>query len=426
MTDVVEELTWRGLVHQMTDAGLAGRLAAEPVTVYAGFDPTAPSLHVGHLIPLLNLRRFQLAGHRPVALVGGGTGMIGDPSGRSSERALLSDDEVSANVESIREQLGRILDFDAGGGSAVLADNRQWLAPVGLIDFLRDVGKHFTVNQMIAKESVRSRLEDRDQGLSFTEFSYMLLQSYDFLHLYDAYGCRLQLGGSDQWGNITTGIDLIRRLRGAEAFGLTTPLLLRPDGTKYGKSESGAVWLDARLTSPYALWQFMRRSEDALVGTLLRWFTFLPRERIEELEGATVSDPGGQEAQRVLAHEVTALVHGEAEADKAQRAAAVLFSADVASLDEQTLLDVFADAPSSKRAATDLDPPGLPVVEAMRDCGLCRSLTEARTAVTQGGVYVNNARVQDPEASITGGDLIAGRYVVLRRGRKNHHLVSFG
>ncbi|HET6811469.1 MAG TPA: tyrosine--tRNA ligase [Acidimicrobiales bacterium] len=419
------DLEFRGLVHQVTDPGLADRMASERLTVYIGFDPTADSLHLGSLIPMLLLRRAQQAGHRPIALAGGGTGMIGDPSGRETERALLTEDEVRANVAGVRAQLEGILDFSPGPGQAVLADNLDWLGSIGLIEFLRDVGKHFTVNQMIAKESVRSRLDEREQGISFTEFSYMLLQAYDFLHLFDAYGCRVQMGGSDQWGNITLGIDLIRRSRGTEAFGLTSPLLLKPDGTKYGKSETGTIWLDPVRTSPYALFQFLVRSEDAMVPKLLRWYTFLPPGRIEELDVEVADRPERREAQRVLAREVTSLVHGESEAARAERAAGVLFTEEIASLDESTLLDVFSDAPSSTRPRSSLDGPGLLVSEALRDAGLVSSLSEARKVVDQGGAYVNNRRVGGAEPRITRPDLISDRYVVLRRGKANHHLLSF-
>jgi len=426
MTDLFSDLEWRGLVHQVTDPGLAGRLATESVTLYSGFDPTADSLHAGSLLPILLLRRLQLAGHRPIALAGGGTGLIGDPTDRATERPLLTEEATRANVEGIRAQLGRYLDFDAGPHQAVLVDNREWLGELRLIDFLRSVGRHATVNQMTAKDSVRSRLEEREQGLSFGEFTYMLLQAYDFMHLFDAYDCRLQLGGSDQWGNITMGIDLIRRSRGTEAFGLTTPLLLKPDGTKYGKSETGTVWLDPDQTSPYSLFQFFLRSDDAMVPALLRWYTFLDHGRIEELDGLTREHPERREGQRALAREVTTLVHGPEEAARAERAGEVLFSPEISELEEGTLLAVFADAPSSSRARADLDPPGLSVVEALKDSELVRSLGAARTNVTQGGAYVNNQRVEDPDARITREDLLHGRYVVLRRGKRDHHLIRFG
>ncbi|HUZ44250.1 MAG TPA: tyrosine--tRNA ligase [Acidimicrobiales bacterium] len=426
MTDLFADLEWRGLVHQVTDPGLRGRLASESVTLYSGFDPTADSLHAGSLLPILLLRRFQLAGHRPIALAGGGTGLIGDPTDRATERPLLTEEVAQANVDGIRAQLGRYLDFDEGPHQAVLVDNREWLADLGLIEFLRHVGRHATVNQMTAKDSVRSRLEEREQGLSFGEFTYMLLQAYDFMHLFDAYGCRLQLGGSDQWGNITMGIDLIRRSRGTEAFGLTTPLLLKPDGTKYGKSETGTVWLDPARTSPYALFQFFLRSDDAMVPALLRWYTFLDHSRIEELDGLTREHPERREGQRALAREVSALVHGPEEAGRAERAGEVLFSPEIAELEEETLLAVFADAPSSSRSRADLDEPGLSVVEALKESELARSLGAARTNVAQGGAYVNNQRVEDPEARITREDLLHDRYVVLRRGKRDHHLIRFG
>ena len=276
------DLEFRGLVHQVTDPSVPKKLDSESLTVYAGFDPTADSLHVGHLLQMCTLRRLQLAGHRPIALAGGGTGMIGDPGGKSEERNLLSVEELAANVAGIRTQLGRLLDFSDGAGErrALLLDNSAWLGRVGLIDFLRDVGKHFTVNQMVAKESVRSRLDRPEQGISFTEFSYMLLQAYDFLHLFEAHDCHLQIGGSDQWGNITMGVELIRKTRQAEVYGLTTPLLLKADGTKFGKTESGTVWLDARRTSPYQLYQYFLRTEDATVGTVLRMLTFLDHDTI--------------------------------------------------------------------------------------------------------------------------------------------------
>ena len=292
-----------------------------------GFDPTADSLHLGNLLGIVTLMRLQRAGHRPIALAGGGTGMVGDPSGKAEERQLLTPDVLAANLAAIRGQLERFLDF--GPDQALLLDNGEWLGSLGLLEFLRDVGKHFTVNAMIAKESVRARLSEREQGISYTEFSYMLLQAYDFLHLFESHNCTLQLGGSDQWGNITAGIDLIRRVRGATAYGLTFPLVIRADGTKFGKSEAGNVWLDPARTSPYAMYQFMVRSEDAMVGTYLRLFTFRDREEIEALDAATASHPERREAQRGLAHDVVALVHGEAEAEAAEHASSLLFSEDV-------------------------------------------------------------------------------------------------
>jgi tyrosyl-tRNA synthetase len=335
--------------------------------------------------------------------------MIGDPSGKSEERTLLSPDELSANVAAIRAQLARFLDFGPGG--AVLVDNGEWLAPLGLLEFLRDVGKHFTVNAMIAKESVRTRLNEREHGISYTEFSYMLLQSYDFLHLHDAYGCRLQLGGSDQWGNITAGIELIRRVRGATAYGLTFPLVTRADGTKFGKSEAGNVWLDARRTSPYAMYQFFLRSEDAVVGSYLRYYTFRAREEVEALDAATAEHPERRDAQRALAHDVVALVHGADEARQAEQASAVLFSEQIRDLPERTLLEVLEDVPSSDACT------GEAVVDVAIAAGVVKSRGEARRVIAQGGLYLNNRRVDDAEASLSSADLLHGRYAVLRRGK---------
>ncbi|MDQ1374308.1 MAG: tyrosyl-tRNA synthetase, partial [Actinomycetota bacterium] len=358
MRGVMEDLEWRGLVHQVTDPQLAKLLDDDTITVYAGFDPTADSLHVGHLMQLLNLRRLQAGGHRAIGLLGGGTGMIGDPSGRTEERVLLDAERLHANLAGIRGQVEHLLE-----DGAVIVDNGDWLRDLRLTDFLRDVGKHFSVNEMIRKESVRVRLEGREQGISYTEFSYMLLQSYDFVHLFDAFSCRLQIGGSDQWGNITEGIELIRRLRNEHAYGLTSPLLTLPGGGKMGKSVAGTVWLDPAKTSPYQFFQYWVRSEDAHVGTYLRRLTFLDRKRILELEAATDDHPERREAQRVLARELTTLVHGADEAAKAEHAGEVLFSEDIATLDEQTLLDVVADAPSAEVRRDQLG--GLSLVDAL-------------------------------------------------------------
>jgi tyrosyl-tRNA synthetase len=410
-----EELTWRGLVHQVTDPALAGILDSERVVAYAGFDPTSDSLTVGNLVPIITLMRLERAGHRVVALAGGGTGLIGDPSGKAEERQLLTPEQLAANVAAMRAQLARFLDFGPDG--ALLLDNASWLGTLGLLPFLRDVGKHFTVNAMIAKESVRARLHEREQGISYTEFSYMLLQAYDFLQLYDAHGCRLQVGGSDQWGNITAGIDLIRRVRGATAYGLTFPLVTKADGTKFGKSEAGNVWLDARRTSPYTMYQFFLRSEDAVVGNYLRYYTFRSREEIDALAAETAAHPERRTAQRVLAHDVVAIVHGEDEAHQAERASAVLFSEEIRSLPERTLLDVMEDAPSCDVAD------GQSLVEVAVASGVARSRREARGVIEQGGLYLNNRRVDDPDASLSPADLLHGRYAVLRRGKATQRLL---
>jgi tyrosyl-tRNA synthetase len=427
MAAFVEDLRFRGLIHQMTDPALGDGLDGGSVTVYAGFDPTADSLHVGSLLQLCTLRRFQTAGHRPIALAGGGTGLVGDPGGKTEERSLLDDDELEANLAGIQRQIARFVEFgsDAGASAAVLVNNADWLRPMPLFTFLRDVGKHFTVNQMVAKESVRSRLSRADSGISYTEFSYMLLQAYDFLQLYDDFGCTLQFGGSDQWGNITMGIELIRKVRQAEVFGLTSPLVVKADGTKFGKTESGTVWLDAGRTSPYQLHQFFLRSEDAMVGAYLRYFTFLTHGELLALDASTAEHPERREAHRVLAREVTTLVHGADEALRAEHAAAALFGGDLGSLDERTLLDVFADAPSTDLPRSRLGGDGALLVDLLAETGLVTSKSQARTAVGQGGAYVNNAREDDVARRLTTADLLTDRYLVLRRGKKDHHLVRF-
>ncbi|MGH9097673.1 MAG: tyrosine--tRNA ligase [Acidimicrobiales bacterium] len=425
MSGLAEDLRFRGLIHQMTDPSLEARLDSDRLTAYTGFDPTADSLHVGHLLQLCTLRRLQLAGHRPIALAGGGTGFIGDPGGKSEERSLLAVESLQANLHGIQAQLERFLDFGPGSEApARLMNNADWLTELRLFDFLRDVGKHFTVNQMVAKDSVRSRLDRDGQGISFTEFSYMLLQAYDFLQLFDGYNCTLQLGGSDQWGNITMGIDLIRKLRHAEVWGLTTPLVLKADGTKFGKTETGTVWLDPDRTSPYQLYQFFVRSEDAVVGTYLRYFTFLSGEEIAALDQATTDHPERREAQQELARRVCTLVHGEQETHGAERAAAALFGAEVADLDERSLLDVFSDAPSTQMARSRLDAGGLPLVDLLVEIGV-KSKSQARTTIEQGGVYVNNRREAEVDRMLVADDLLAGRYLLVRRGKKNYHLVSF-
>jgi tyrosyl-tRNA synthetase len=420
------DLEFRGLVHQVTDPTVLDRLDHDRLTGYTGFDPTADSLHVGHLLQLSNLRRLQLAGHRPIALAGGGTGMIGDPGGKSEERNLLSVEELTANVAGIRPQLERFLDFSDGSSAsqAILLDNGAWLGKLSLVDFLRDIGKHFTVNQMVAKDSVRSRFERPEQGISYTEFSYMLLQAYDFQQLFDAHDCRLQLGGSDQWGNITMGIDLIRKTRQAEVYGLTTPLLVRADGTKFGKTESGTVWLDARRTSPYQLYQYFLRTEDATAGTALRMLTFLDHDTISALDIQTAEHPEQRQAQRALADAVCTMVHGEGETMRAVAAARALYSEEIATLDEGTLLEVCADAPVSTLARSEIDR-GLGLVEALVTTGLAPSKGRARTTVTQGGAYVNNRRVTDDDARLGPDDLLFGRYLVLRRGQRDYHLLRF-
>jgi tyrosyl-tRNA synthetase len=426
MPSVSEDLTARGLINQITDDALLELLDAGGVTLYAGFDPTAASLHVGHLLQLCTLRRLQLGGNRPIALAGGGTGMIGDPGGKSSERPLLSKEEIASNVKAIGEQMKRFLDFDASSGAnqALLLDNAAWLCDLTLLEFLRDIGKHFTVNQMVAKESVRSRLERPDQGISYTEFSYMLLQAYDFAQLNIDHGCTVQIGGSDQWGNITMGIDLVAKRTGEQAYGLTTPLATKADGTKFGKSEVGneRVWLDANRTSPYALYQFFLGVEDAMVDTYLRFFTFLSLEEIDALKVSTNDHPEKREAQRALAAAMIDLIHGPGARERAEEASSALFRGSVASLDEATLRDVVADVPQSSLERSDLDASPL-LVDVLSEIGLVKSKSEARRAIEQGGVFVNDVLREGVDATVSANDLLFGEFVVVRRGKRSYHVI---
>src|ERR1035437_10067410 len=420
-----DDWQFRGLVHQVTDDAVLDRLSEGGVTAYIGFDPTAPSLHLGSLLQICLLRRLQMAGNRPIALAGGGTGLIGDPSFKDVERPLLTLEQLTANVEGIREQLSRFLDFssNAGASQALLLNNAEWLTSLSLTDFLRDIGKHFSVKQMIAKESVKSRLDRDDAGLSFTEFSYILLQSYDFLQLSIDYDCTLQLGASDQWGNIIMGAELVRKVTSKNVAGLTSPLLLRADGQKFGKSEGGneRVWLDASLTSPFAFHQYLLNSEDEMMPALLRFFTFLDHDVILELDEATRTAPQERRAQRALANAVVSFVHGDEAARNAERAGEALFSEEIAALDEATLLQVVADAPSSTLPRSELQT-GIEPVDLLVRCDLAGSKAEARRFLEQGGVYVNNRRVE-PLESIDLSHVLHDRYLVVRRGRRQLHLV---
>jgi tyrosyl-tRNA synthetase len=426
MPTLSEDLRFRGLIHQVTDEQILERLDRGGVTVYVGFDPTARSLHMGNLLQLVTLRRLQLAGNRPIAVAGGGTGLIGDPSGKSDERKLLGEAELAGNIAALREQLGRYLDFtdDAGDTRALLLDNATWLKGLSLFEFLRDVGKHFTINQMVAKESVRSRIERPDVGISFTELSYMLLQAYDFYRLHVDHGCDLQQGGSDQWGNITIGVELVRKLTGDQVFGLTTPLLTKPDGTKLGKSTltDEWVWLDRSMTSPFQLYQYFVNLEDDTVGTMLRALTFLDHDEILELESETLRAPEARAGQRRLAREVVAFVHSTADADAAATASEALFTESVASLDRATLEAVTAEAPSTA-VPRDGFSTGMALPELLAATKLCSSLGDARRSIAQGGIYVNNVRATDAEATVGLGDLLHDRYVLLRRGKRTLHLV---
>lgn len=420
MPNIVDVLRERGLVEDMTDPGL-DRVLDKPAVVYAGFDPTSSSLQAGNLVAIMALAHFQRGGHRVVALVGGATGMIGDPSGKDNERQLLGVEEVRRNAEGIRENLSRFLDFSHPTAPATIVNNHDWLGPIPLLDFLRDVGKHFRMGTMLGRESVRARLNS-DSGMSYTEFSYQLLQAYDFLHLHDQQGCTVQVGGSDQWGNITAGIDLIRRLRGTEAYGLTMPLVCDSNGQKFGKSEGNAVYLSAARTSPYAFYQFFIRSADADVIRFLKTFTFLPMSEIADLEAQVQAAPEGRAAQRRLAEDVTRAVHGADGLAAAQRATSVLFGESMEGLAPEILLDVFRDVPSTELPRASVE--GVAVVGLAEATGLCASRGAARRLVESGGLYVNNRRIQDAGATIPGSDVLGGRLVVLRSGKRSFHLVK--
>ncbi|MEM9554358.1 MAG: tyrosine--tRNA ligase [Acidobacteriota bacterium] len=420
-TSLLDELQWRGLVYDASE-GLREHLEAGPVTLYIGFDPTADSLHVGSLLQLMQLARLQRAGHRPIGLVGGGTGMIGDPSGKSLERQLLTREQVQKNIQGLRAQVARFLDFDAESNPALLLDNAEWLEPVSILEFLRDVGKHFTVNYMVAKESVKRRMES-DEGISYTEFSYLLLQAYDFLVLRDRYGCSLQMGASDQWGNITAGTELIRKLRRTKAYGLVSPLVTTSSGVKFGKTEAGAVWLDPRRTSPYRFYQFWLNTSDDDVVRYLKFFTWLGREEIDELAARHAEAPQQRQAQRRLAAEVTAMVHGDEALERAQVSSEVLFGGGaLGELAADELLEIFDAVPSSELAHARIDE-GLTAIDLFADAGLAKSKGEARRLVRDGGAYVNNERVAGEQEAIGVDRFIDGRVLVLRKGRKKYHLV---
>jgi len=423
--NIYEELQWRGLVNDCTDVpGLLQRLQAGPITLYAGFDPTADSMHVGNLVPLLVLRRFQLCGHHPIALAGGATGSIGDPSGKSAERQLLTPEVIAAHIASQKEQLRRWLDFEAGGNPARLMDNADWTAGVSYLGFLRDIGKHFSVNMMVGKESVRARMEDRESGISYTEFSYMLLQAFDFYHLCREFDCELQVGGSDQWGNITAGIELCRKKLSRTVYGLTQPLITKADGSKFGKTETGTVWLDPRRTSPYRFYQFWINSDDRDVVRYLKLFTFLSREEIEALEKKHLENPGAREAHRALARAMTDLVHGEEATGEAVRASEVLFGGGLEGLSETTFNEIVGEAPSQEVAAARFDGIGLPLAELLVQAGLCPSKGQARKDVEGGGIYLNNVRETNPMRPVTLAERLFGKHLLLRKGKRNYVVVS--
>ncbi len=420
---LLEELSWRGLLQQQTHETLADELAKGPMTLYCGFDPTADSLHVGSLVPIIGLMHFQRAGHKPIALVGGGTGLIGDPSFKAAERSLLTNEQVEANVVGIRGQLERFIDFE-GENAAVLRNNIDWLGAMTFIEFLRDVGKHFSVNVMLGKESVRQRLEDRDHGISYTEFTYSLMQAYDFMYLNEAYGCQLQIGGSDQWGNIVAGMDLTRRVRGTDTFGLTLPLVTKSDGSKFGKSESGNIWLDSARTSPYKFYQFWLNQTDADAPRYLRYFTFLSKDEILDLERQLAEEPHKRAAQRRLAEEVTRLVHGESALQNALAASQAMFGGDLRGLDEATLADVFSEVPSSTLDRNILDA-GKKLLDALVEMEVFSSKGEGRRLIKNGGLYLNSERIDGEDVELTTDSLLTDRLAVVRKGKKNYHLLRF-
>ncbi|MEZ5275987.1 MAG: tyrosine--tRNA ligase [Opitutaceae bacterium] len=425
--NLMDDLRWRGLLVDCTHPDeLEGHLQAGMVTLYAGFDPTADSLHVGSLVPLLTLRRFQLAGHRPIALAGGATGMIGDPSGRTTERQLLTRERLETNIAGVKTQLHRLLDFSPSlTNAALLCDNASWFAPIGFLDFLRETGKHFTVNMMIAKESVRARMEDRESGISFTEFSYMLLQAHDFWHLNQAEGCTLQIGGSDQWGNITAGIDLCRKKSSVQTYGLSLPLITNADGSKFGKSVAGAVWLDPTKTSPYRFYQYFIQTDDRDVIPRLKLFTFLSHQEIEALAAAHEERPHAREAHQALARELTTLVHGEDATKDAIRATQVLFGGSIDGISETALADLATEVPNHHLPSGEFGS-GLPLVDLLVKTGLSHSKGQARKDIQGGGAYVNNQRWDDPLAVVTPESLLFDRFLLLRKGKRNYAALVVG
>jgi tyrosyl-tRNA synthetase len=422
MSNAINELKWRGLLYDHTE-GLPKVLAKNKLVLYNGFDPTSDSLQVGNLVPLMGIARLQRFGHSPIAVAGGGTGLIGDPSGKSEERQLMSIKQVEANVEKIKPQLERLLDFETKSNPARVVNNADWLTSVSMMEFMREVGKHFSVNYMTAKDSVKSRL-DRDEGISYTEFSYMLLQAYDYLVLHDRYNCRLQSGGSDQWGNITAGVELIRRKRAKKVHGLVFPLVTDDDGSKMGKTARGAVYLDAKRTSPYQFYQFWFNQPDSKVIDFLRIFTWLSRSEIEELSEVLAERPEHRDAQRALAVAMTRMIHDETGLERAQVASQALFGGSIDGLSALEIADIFSDVPSGELPADRLSGEGLPADVLLSEMGIFRSKGEARRMIAGGGVYLNNLRVKESDQLVTLADAIEGQFLVLRRGKRRYHLVK--
>jgi tyrosyl-tRNA synthetase len=419
--NLFDEFEWRGLLFEATPE-LRDVLGKEKITAYIGFDPSAASLHVGSLLPIMGLARLQRFGHTPIAIAGGGTGLIGDPSGKTKERQLLDHSQVEENLTGIKLQLSRFLDFEAPENPARIVNNADWLGPITMMEFLRDVGKYFTVNNLLGKEAISRRLES-EEGISFTEFTYPLLQAYDYLVLFDRFKCTLQMGGSDQWGNILAGIDLIRRLRSARTHGLVFPLVTAATGVKFGKTEAGAVWLDPKLTSPYRFYQFWLNTDDRDVVMYLKFFTWLSKEEIDQLAQNLKTEPEKREAQRRLAREVTTLVHGETELEKALRASEVLFGKEISGLSVSEILDIFADVPSTELEQSKLAADGFTLGDALVVAGLAPSKGEAKRLVQGGGVAVNNVRADDARKSISSADFIDGQVLVLRKGAKHYHVI---
>jgi tyrosyl-tRNA synthetase len=422
--NILEELKWRGLIADCTDTEELTKRLASPLTVYAGFDPTGDSLHVGSLVPLLTLRRFQLFEHSPIAVAGGATGSIGDPSGKTQERQLLTRETLQHNINCIAVQLKRWLDFNSPKNPARLLDNASWTQSISYLDFLRDIGKHFSVNQMVAKESVRTRMEDRETGISYTEFSYMLLQAFDFMMLARDHDCELQIGGSDQWGNITAGIELTRKKSGKQVFGLTLPLVTKADGTKFGKTETGTVWIDTKKTSVYRFYQFWINTDDRDVIRYLKYFTFLSRDEIESLEKSHAENPGTRAAHKALAKAATDLIHGENATQEAIRASEILFGGDLKGFAENTFNEIVGEVPTKEIEKSKLDGAGIPLVELLVHAGFCPSKGQARKDIEGGGVNINNVRESNFQRAVTSNDLLFGKHILLRKGKKNYVVVT--
>lgn len=424
MSNLFDTLENRGFIQQFTDPALKEMLGREKITFYIGFDPTASSLHLGSMLPIIGLVHCQRHGHRPIALMGGGTGMIGDPSGKSVERNLLSLEEIEYNLTCIRRQFERFLDFSQDESSALMLNNADWLASLNFLDFLREIGKHFNINYMLAKDSVKRRISDPDKGMSFTEFSYMLLQAYDFYHLLTHYGCKVQMGGSDQWGNITAGIDFIRKVTGKSVYGITFPLLTNSTGEKFGKSVGGTpVWLDADKTSPYQMYQYLIRTDDRDIIKYLRLLTLLPLEEIAAIEEAHNSRPEAREAHRVLAYEVTRMIHGKDASEAARRAAQVLYGEEIVAMNDDLLKEIFSDIPFTPITRDALGG-GIKAVDVFYKSGLCGSRSEARRLIQGNGAYLNNRRIDSVDLILNIESLASQHFIVLRKGKKDYHLLK--